>query len=390
MRSILYLLLAFFFFSCQKNQNSKFEDSFKYLGEYKLKLDRFTSPVEEYIQYLPDWKGKEAFAFHVRSIEQIKIYDLKGGDLIENLAYSSLGPNPFQGIYDFHIVNEDSIFLNKRYLYKTYLVNKKYEVLKELKFLDENIEVDQKTRIPINGDTFLPVFTHNRIFKLLEGKVFLTGSPDKNARSPSYFNSNSLILSFDLETEKIDPLLGFQEKMKNKAWGVLHSRVYADFDQKSKMFFISYEGDENAYVADENLNVLSKFETKPEDNFTDILPIPEEAIQNEDAYLQHFNNQAQFGSILNDPFRNMIYRIVLEPNPEYGKQFLRDPLYKPRNMIIMAFDKNSFEKKGEIKLGQNREGVYLDRCFVNEKGINVAFVNLKDEDHLYFKTYSLE
>ena len=71
-------------------------------------------------------------------------------------------------------------------------------------------------------------------------------------------------------------------------------------------------------------------------------------------------------------------------------EFLNDPLFKPRNMIVMAFDAVSFDKKAEMKLRQSDSGVFLDRCFVNEKGLNIFYLDFEDEDKLFFKTFLLD
>lgn len=87
----------------------------------------------------------------------------------------------------------------------------------------------------------------------------------------------------------------------------------------------------------------------------------------------------------------MIYRIALEPIPENDDMLLMDPLYRPRNMVVMAFDsKQDYKKVGEMRLQQSEKGVYLDRCFVNEKGLNITYVDLENEDKLYFKTFVVE
>ena len=56
----------------------------------------------------------------------------------------------------------------------------------------------------------------------------------------------------------------------------------------------------------------------------------------------------------------------------------------------MAFDGTNYNKITEMRLVQSDKGVYLDRCFVNEKGLNIAYVDMGNEDKLYFKTFVLE
>jgi hypothetical protein len=44
----------------------------------------------------------------------------------------------------------------------------------------------------------------------------------------------------------------------------------------------------------------------------------------------------------------------------------------------------------EMRLKKSEKGVYLDRCFVNAKGFNITYVDLENEDKLYFKTFVVE
>ncbi|WP_339874476.1 DUF4221 family protein [uncultured Algoriphagus sp.] len=388
----IVLLSCFLLFlsllSCQSKEDSYIERIFKEVGFYQINLDQFTSPVEDYVQYVKNWKGKEAFAFHVRGKDEIKIYDLASGELFDTIAYNSQGPTPFQGIYDFNIINEDSIFLNKRYLYKTYLVNSDYKVISELNFLEDGAEVDAKTRIPVSGDTFMLVFSHNRLLTLVDGVVYLTASPDKNARQSEYFDSGTVLVSYDLADDSISKRLGFSEKLKNKAWGPLHANAYADYNKEEGKFIISYEADENLYLVDRGFKFTQEFEATP-NNYNEILPISASA-NNEAAYLVYFNEQFRFGSVLYDPYRKLIYRIALEPNPNYGMEFINDPLFKPRNMVVMAFDAASFDKKAEMELRQSDAGAFLDRCFVNERGLNIFYMDFANEDKLFFKTFLLD
>ena len=131
-----------------------------------------------------------------------------------------------------------------------------------------------------------------------------------------------------------------------------------------------------------------EFEATP-NNYKEILSISTSA-NNEAAYLAYFNEQFRFGSVLYDPYRKLIYRIALEPNPNYGMEFINDPLFKPRNMVVMAFDAASFDKKAEMELRQSDAGAFLDRCFVNERGLNIFYMDFANEDKLFFKTFLLD
>lgn len=235
---IIISVCSLLMIACSEKKQEESLGVFREVNTYQLDLDRFTSPVEDHYQYVTNWRGEEAYAFHIEAKGQIKLYSLATGALLETLPYALNQPNLQYGIHDFYILNEDSIFLNRRRAYKVYLIDSAYEIIKTLNFMSEN-------------------------------------------------------------------------------------------------------------------NI--------------------------------------FGPIHWDPFRNMIYRIMEEPNEDYVPNLLRDPIQRARNMVVMAFDPNQeYKKVAEMRLKKTEKGLFLDRCFVNEKGLNITYLDLENEDKLYFKTFVVE
>lgn len=384
------LIISLININCGGDTTNNYNRSFFVSGEYRIDLDQFTSPVEEYFQYLPSWKGNDAIAFHVRKKGEIKLYDLKSGKLIESLKYAHDGPKALPNIYDFHIYDEENIFLNRKYHYKILLVNKNFELKKTYEFLEPGTKLDPNSGIPMAPDTFIPIFDHNKIIKKNDNGFVVSGFADINRSSPKAFDVNCLLVEINEKTGEIKRLLGYPLKMQGKAWGTFHGNLYTAHSNSMDSFFLGFAADEEIYLADNELKKIKNFIAKPE-SFKAIKPIPPAAIDSEKSYLAHYNSQFIFGSVLYDEYRDLVYRIALEPNPDYGDIFVRDPLYRPRNMIVMAFDsKQNFEKVAEMRLEQSDSGVYLDRCFVNEKGLNITYVDLENEDKLYFKTFLVE
>ncbi|RZS96106.1 uncharacterized protein DUF4221 [Cecembia calidifontis] len=384
------LIFSLLNLNCSGEANNKDNRQFVASGEYRIDLDQFTSPVEEYFQFVPSWRGNDAIAFHIRKKGEIKLYDLKSGKLTESLKYADDGPNAFQNIYDFHIHDEDHIFLNRKYHYKTHLVNKDFELKKTYGFLEPGTKLDPSSGIPLASDTFLPIFDHNKIIKKNKNGFIVSGFADVNRSSPKAFAVNCLLVEVNEKTGEIKRLLGYPLKMKGKAWGTFHGNLYTFHSELTDMFYLSFAADEELYLAENGLNILNSFEAKPT-GFKPIKPIPPSAANSDKAYLNHYNEQYIFGSVLYDEYRDLVYRIALEPNPDYGDVFVKDPLYRPRNMVVMAFDPDQdYKKVAEMRLVQSGKGVYLDRCFVNEKGLNITYVDLENEDKLYFKTFLVE
>lgn len=377
-------------FSCAEKSGEEIPSAFREVHSYELNLDRFTSPVEDYYQYIKNWKGEEAYAFHVMGKEEIKLYSLGNGALIETLSYGENQPNLQSGIHDLYILNEDSIFLSRRRAYKVYLINQEFDVVKTMDFMGGNDEIDPNTGWPKSKETFMPVWSRNRFFRKIGDKIFISGAPNIIASSVDAFNTKALLNSYSLETEEITPLLGYPEKMQGNIWGEFFNLVFSDYNPEEDFFVHSYAADERVYITDQAMNVIHHFEAYPK-GYKKVPPLTIKEIENSDALLSHWQDNYLFGSIQWDPYRKLIYRIVEEPNVNYNKDMLRDPTERARNMVVMAFDtKQDYRKVAEMRLKKSEKGVYLDRCFVNEKGFNIAYVDLENEDKLYFKTFLVE
>ncbi|SDZ56428.1 DUF4221 family protein [Rhodonellum ikkaensis] len=376
-------------FSCTEKKREEIPTAFREVHTYQLNLDRFTSPTEDYYQYVKNWKGQEAYAFHVMGKEEIKLYNLGNGALIETLAYGDNQPNLQSGIHDFYILNEDSIFLNRRRAYKVYLINQEFEIVKAMDFMGKNDEIDKNTGWPKSKETFMPVWSRNRFFRKIGDKIFVSGAPNIIASSVDAFNTKTSLNSYSFGTEEITPLLGYPEEMQGKIWGEFFKMISSDYSQED--FFVhSYAADERVYITDRAMNLIHDFEAFPEGH-KKVPPLTLKEIENSDALLSHWQDNDLFGSIHWDPYRELIYRIMEEPNVNYNKDMLRDPLERARNMVVMAFDaKQDYRKVAEMRLKKSEKGIYLDRCFVNEKGFNITYVDLENEDKLYFKTFLVE
>lgn len=377
-------------FSCAEKSGEEIPSAFREAHSYQLNLDRFTSPVEDYYQYVKNWKGQEAYAFHVMGKEEIKLYSLENGALIETLSYGDNQPNLQSGIHDLYILNEDSIFLNRRRAYKVYLINQEFDIVETMDFMGGNDEIDPNTGWPKSKETFMPVWSRNRFFRKIGDKIFISGAPNIIASSVDAFNTKTLLNSYSLETEEITPLLGYPEKMQGNIWGEFFSLVFSDYNPEEDFFVHSYAADERVCITDRAMNVIHDFEAYPK-GYKKVPPLTIKEIENSDALLSHWQDNDLFGSIHWDPYRKLIYRIMEEPNVNYNKDMLLDPIERARNMVVMAFDtKQDYRKVAEMRLKKSEKGVYLDRCFVNEKGFNITYMDLENEDKLYFKTFLVE
>jgi hypothetical protein len=390
MRFTFISLLILGLFSCAEKNGDEITSSFREVNTYQLNLDRYTSPTEDYYQYVKNWKGQEVYAFHISGKGQIKLYNLEDGALIETLDYDENQPNLQSGAYDFHILNEDSIFFGGRFAYKIYLINRDFEIIKKMNFMGKDDKIDPNTGFPKSKETILPVWSRNRFFRKIGDQVFIAGAANFDSRFPESTRTKTRLNSYSLQTDEISNLLGYPEKMQGKVWGEFFDQVFSDYNSEEDLFVHSYAADERVYVTDRSMNRIHDFEAFPK-GYKKVQPQTVKEIENNDASLSHWQENDLFGPIHWDPYRKLIYRIMEEPNVNYKKEMLRDPLERARNMVVMAFDtEQNYRKVAEMRLKKSEKGVYLDRCFVNEKGFNITFVDLENEDKLYFKTFVVE
>jgi len=376
--------------SCsEKNKsNNDLQSNWVNISEITLNLDRYTSPVEEYSQYIPSWKGEESFAMHVRGKDQIKIYNLRTGNLADSLKIETDGPNSFRGIYDFHILNEDSIFLNQRYAYRMFLVNQNFDIINTFSFLPEGVKLNPKSGIPTSGENFLTIFNNKRnIFQINKKKIIVLGSPDKDFFSKEYYDTQSLILSKDVFNNETKSILGYPNWMKNKVWGTFHSFVYSAYNTENNTFVVSYAADEKLYIVDRDFKVIKKF-AGGGSPLKEIRPM-NQVTRDPKGYSAYLFGMPIYGPIYYDEFKKLYYRIGGYPIADYEDIVPRDPLNNPRDLVIMAFDTNG-NKVAEETLRQSEEGIYLDIGFVNKEGLNLTYVDLQQEDKLVFKTFSVK
>jgi len=353
-------------------------------GEVELFLDSFTSPVEEYSQYLADWKGKEAFVVHVRGKDQLKFYDLESGNLYDSLKYQTSGPGSLRGIYDFHVVNEDSIFMNQRYGYKMFLTDGKLNILNTYSFLPEGTSFNAYGR-PRVEESFLVVFDRNRMFEKVGDKVIVSTVPDKDYYTRDFYDSESIIISLDLKTGDYQPVLGYPEKVKNKIWGPFHSNVYGIWNPTAQKAIFSFAADESLFTSD----FRQTDEWALSSSYLDKVRPMDNPDRQQEAYWKYFMETPVYGPVFHDSYRDCYYRLGKMPNANYEIPVMRDLMANPRDLVVLVYD-SEFNKIVETLIPQPEKGIFMDACFVNKNGLNIQYVDLNNEDKLYFKTFSLK
>jgi hypothetical protein len=353
----------------------------------ELKLDRFTSPAERYSQFHPNWNGKEVFAVHVKDQNVIKIYDLKSGQLEEELSYATEGPQAIPSVYYFHLHNEDSIFLSQSHHYKLTLTNKGMEPVNVFNLLPDEVEIDPETLGPTSENFGILTADSKRPLTILENKVIGHLMP---FMSP-YRTDASLIDGLFIQKGFLDGSMnfkvGYPQEMQGKIWGPMHGLFFSCFNKNNNQFIMSFAASENLQVYDHQLNYL--FSSKANaSKFKSIRPMSKPDSDPE-VYKEYYMNQPVYGGIYHDVKNDIFYRIGRYPNGDdydpYKSDYL-DPMANPRDLVIIALNKD-LNKIAEHTIKQPQDGVYFDVSFANENGLYISFVDFNDEDKLYFKNF---
>ena len=385
-RTILVYLI-FTLISCE-NKITEMRNDYLFSinhSNYNVFLDYYTSNFEMASQYLPDWRGTEAFAFLNRKNNQIKIYNLNTGLLTDSIQYQNDGPNGVGSIYEFHIHNEDSVFLNAKYSYNIFLIDKLSNIVNSYSLIPEDVEFDVGG-IPKGTPTALvlmPVW-HRPV--LIDHFLYINSSPDRDPMKPDYYDSHELMLRLNLENGKYEYLTGYPDRYKGKIWGVDFGDVYSAYNNNDGSFVLSFPLEDYVYETKDfksfekhvfRSSLVSEVKpmSKPTKDFS--------------IYYKYFKDNSAYGTILYDPNNKFYFRIGNLQVHDNDYREPTDALSNPQDFTIIVSD-DSFKLLHEEKFRQPSHGQYVPRMsFVNDSGLNIAFVDYNNEDKLTFVNFNL-
>lgn len=382
----VFLLLGFI--SCETKKNELSDDyRFEVIDpNYTINLDHLTSNYEMASQYLPAWNGREAFAFLNRKNNEIKIYDLNSGNKIDSIQFSSDGPDGVGRIYEFFIHNEDSIFLNARYAYKIKLIDKNSKLINEYSVVPEDTEFD-KGGIPKGVRTALPLMFVWHTPTLLDGSLYIYSAPDRDPMKADYYDSKESIIKMDLSSGSYKYLMGFPESYKGRIWGPDFKVFYSAFNKEKKTFTFSYPIDENIYQTSD----FGTFETHHfgSNDVPRLKPMPNPSNQFS-IYYKYYKYNSAYANVLYDQYNSIYYRIA---NLKINEEDYAEPttaMSNPQDFLVIVCD-DAFNILHEETFQQPSNGQFITRMsFVNETGLNMAFVDFENEDKLKFVSFKID
>lgn len=367
--SIASLLLLF---SCSNDSvkssyselEAKYQESadLEIRGHLTLKLDSVTGTHSSSIQYL-DSLDREYLAFWNSNDLSIQTFDLQTGLVVTKQYFSRNGPNANYSS-NFLIVSQDSIFMSDA-IRNTYLVNAKSDIIAKYPVEDSK----ELERPP--------------------GPYIWTGSPMTYCSGNLYFQgyiggifNQPNMTRLNLPSSSIDYFGGYPEFYRQAYWRGGFEYMYLTFNPNTEQFVCSFAADQFVRVTSiADLNETKAYfasSTEYQELYPPRLKMSDPGFEHDE---RKFKEQASFGQILFDKYRNLYYRFGFDPISDTditSEDTNRSSIKKPRIIILNA----SFDKVGEVPL--ERFKYDLNMTFVSKQGLCLKLKNEEVEDYIEY------
>lgn len=378
--SIIILIIFVLYCACQSNHNEEEMDITEVAPTYSLNLDKNTSNYVLSSQYIDNWKGYESFAILNKNANEIKMYDLQEGNLIDSIRYDSEGPTGVGRIYDFFIHNQDSIFLNEKFGYKIHLIDDKGVPKRTYKLIPDDTKFNDGG-VPQGKKTALAEFSIFSLSYVINKNLYVNTRPDRDLMSPSYYESEELGLKLDLTTGNYSYLMGYPESYKNNIWGVSYSTTFRTYNSDADLFVYSFPIDEAIYTTKDHKS-FKQYEFKSR-YFKKIKPLSKPT-RNPSIYVKYEYMNNSYTQIFYDNKKKLYYRLGKYNIDEEKYVEGMDPLSNLMDIAIIVHDEN-FNRIGEYRIKQKTNRAVLPlKAFINDSGLNIAYIDFNNEDKLNF------
>lgn len=349
---------------------------------FKIALDSFTAPIN-WVNHFTTYKDEDCLILYNQKIHTLQFYSIDKGLHFKTIELNKEGINSVEPVTGIYFINMDSIILTvnspKRKLIlidSDANVKKKWEINDTLKF---------------NNNLYdLYIYRNFDISYRRENKcVTLSISPYLPVEDPRCYQYPYLI-DYNLVSEKVESNYGQFPFENNRVYlySELPKHLLTDsFD------IVHFSGSHNLFFYDllskklvKIIQVKSKY--LPE-NLKSIDPmILTEGLSEKEK--EYYVSEGRYDKLLKDPYRNVYYRIVKMPMdylyPDGKAKWEPDFLFS-----IMILD-SEFKIIDEQALPAKTYNIYLST--VTKKGLLISMNNTNnnqiDEDHIYFRIFSLQ
>ncbi|MBN7818090.1 hypothetical protein [Algoriphagus pacificus] len=362
----LFLVVFFtiIFISCgerEEIQNSGFE--LIKVGEKSFKIDSVTTPLPQDIQLL---YGIDTLFVTLNSPKnEIQFYNFNSTQIVQKKVFDE---NFFGILSDFYVHNNDSIFVSSISKKRAWLVNEKLEILRSFDLAEA-------------VGTSLPIGNENVIY--LKGKLII--STQLAIFDSKGVEEEPLIFVFDLENSSNQPeyqYLNYPEVYEDSFSPEL-GLYYTTFDINSGMIFHGFSAYNWLYTFNLEGEKIDSLKISPQYDF-EIKNSTNRDLENVNTRQYYYYNNYNYGYLLVNNSKNIIFRIFYSPMPNLEKSTpIKFDDLKPKSIIIS--DLISGQHLGQFKLSEKlNEGL----MFSHEDNIYINKIQ-DNEDEIVFEIFNI-
>lgn len=384
----LFIFIVSFFFGCQSKveYDSELQYTLVEDGKIDFNLDNETSMFMSHIQCY-DFNEEKIFTFLNQYNNSLYIYDLNKNVLLESISFEIDGPRGVGKIQGYSFLNRTTISLIDTYRYRAmiYDISEKNSPTKMKEFLFTAGKINPTSGFTTEENSSIPWMSTYAPSITFSSSNFLFSALPESSSKPT---SESSINIFHVDKmDSISKLSIFPQKMIGYYWedGDLPSMA-ATLDSTGVLLSFKYS------------NVIGKLDTEgfkttfinPKGKFKETKSIFDQEPSSQQSTERYITSYTVY-NLLADPYRNVYYRIIEEPNfQEIENNGERKDAKKP---IVQIFDQD-LNLVGEVSL-PNYEYLY-NMCFVSEEGLMISQPKMNyrkmtlDEDTLRFVVFKLK
>lgn len=358
MKYITTLVILFNIYSCKHEPNmggrfigkSAFTLTEKDTVSFPISVD--TNYFSWYTQVLK--QGNQTYLCRLEYFQDaIEIYNFETTKLEKRIILKTEGPNSVRNLQGgtFHFYTKDSfLFANS---YSEIFLMKNDSVLKKNRFI-----------VPISNSV---IFGDNsRKMVVVDNEIFLRHVSYLDAKTEK-FSKSSILFKYNLLTNQSDlcnislhknysdsKYLNMNPNFKNSTY---------TFNDKTKRFIISYTIFTDLYEYEIKQDMLLTEHNVRIDN-TDTFSIPTKKNMSSKESFHHYLSNVLYHEIIYDKYRDIYYRFISLPIPEYKLSIEEPYLHKPYKIMVLD---NEFKVITIREFPQYR--FHVKDWFINEDGL---------------------
>ena len=351
-------VLTLVFFACQKN-NEKGSQKLKVVDEITFETDSLVPVNPGYMQFMETDSGSQLFLYnHFKKIYQF--YSYPEGKLLKEVPLFLEGPNSVKPFSGGVLTTEDSVWLVNYAPQKIVLIN---------------LEGEVQLRRPIYNELFpisyIGVSQQTPLYQI--GKKIFGAQPlfmKYHDMDKADIQKHQLVYSYDIIKDTVQ---WYDVFYREDYWDKGKKGSGYSWAKRADKIYIAGLYDHEIQVFDtKSGKVTSRKEVKSE-TVNKFLYVNEVA-PNRRAALEWRIKYDQYGALIYDPFRDVLYRVTtpaVEYDPEASDEDLNNLNYYRPYTCIMVLDKelnvlaeHTFDSF-EVYVGSNyfvrEDGLYLSR-----------------------------